>query len=89
MPCLIELGEGSEEVHRKIGQKIGEVCDLAVITTKECLSEIKKEGGQVQFLNSSQDIFNKIKCFSGKDDVILLESRVPKRLLNILKTDKN
>ncbi|MDP3990875.1 MAG: Mur ligase family protein, partial [Candidatus Nealsonbacteria bacterium] len=33
MPCLIELGSSSKEVHRRIGKKIGEVCDLAIITT--------------------------------------------------------
>jgi len=35
MPCLIELGSSTIEVHKRIGQKIGEICDLAIITTKE------------------------------------------------------
>src|SRR3989338_8663700 len=34
MPCLIELGSKSKEIHRQIGKKIAEVCDLAIITTK-------------------------------------------------------
>jgi len=42
MPCLIELGKASKEVHKRIGQKIGEVCDLAIITTKERFKEIKE-----------------------------------------------
>ncbi len=41
MPCLIELGKASREVHQRIGRKIGEVCDLAIITTKECFENIK------------------------------------------------
>ena len=56
MPCLIELGSASKEVHYRIGRKIGEVCapvkepngshgtpsGLAIITTKERFEEIKK-----------------------------------------------
>ncbi len=42
MPCLIELGRASKEVHKRIGQKIGEVCDLAIITTKDRYKEIRE-----------------------------------------------
>ena len=42
MPCLIELGKASKEVHRRIGKKIAEVCDLAIITTKDRFKEIKE-----------------------------------------------
>lgn len=42
MSCLIELGKASKEVHRKIGKKIAEVCDLAIITTKDRFKEIKE-----------------------------------------------
>ena len=41
MPCLIELGPASKDVHKRIGEKIGEVCDLAIITTKDRFKEIK------------------------------------------------
>lgn len=41
MPCLIELGKASKEVHQRIGAKIAEVCDLAIITTKDRFKEIK------------------------------------------------
>jgi UDP-N-acetylmuramoyl-tripeptide--D-alanyl-D-alanine ligase len=40
MPCLIELGRASKEVHKKIGKKITEVCDLAIITTRDRFKEI-------------------------------------------------
>ena len=42
MPCLIELGKASREVHLRIGEKIAEVCDLAIITTKDKFKEIKE-----------------------------------------------
>ncbi len=70
MPCLIELGWISEEVHGKIGRKISEVCDLAIITTKDKFKEIKKgavERGMkeenVLFLENPQKITDKIKEF--------------------------
>ena len=42
MPCLIELGEKSSEIHEKIGRKIAEICDLAIITSKDKFKELKK-----------------------------------------------
>lgn len=42
MPCLIELGVKSSEIHEKIGRKIAEVCDLAIITTKDKFAEIER-----------------------------------------------
>jgi len=37
MPCIIELGSASKEIHFGIGKKIGETSDLAIITGKERL----------------------------------------------------
>ena len=91
MPCLIELGKATKQVHQEIGKKIGEVCDLAIITTKECYNNIKEaaiESGMpeenILFLESPKQIFEKINSFSEKGDIILLESRVPKKLIDLL-----
>ncbi len=85
MPCLIELGQASKEVHKRIGQKIGEVCDLAIITTKERFKEIKEGAGEKSiFLDNQKEIFNKIKEFSKEGDIVLLESRAPKQLISLL-----
>ncbi len=86
MPCLIELGRASKEVHLRIGRKIGEVCDLAIITTKDRLKEIKEGAGdKAVFIPDAKDIFKKIESFCRGGDVILLQSRVPKQLINLLK----
>ena len=102
MPCLIELGKASKEVHRRIGKKIAEVCELAIITTKDRFKEIKKTAGDKAILSENpKQIFEKIriflqknldsssdselKTFSQPDDVILLESRVPQKLIDLLK----
>jgi UDP-N-acetylmuramyl pentapeptide synthase len=85
MPCLIELGPASKEIHKKIGKKIAEVCDLAIITTKDRFKEIKeKAGDKVVFLENPKEIFKKINDFSGKNDVILLEGRIPKEIHQFL-----
>jgi len=87
IPCLIELGKASKDVHKKIGEKIGEICDLAIIVTKERFKEIKEGAGEkVLFIENPKEIFEKIKEFSQPGDVILLESRVPNELIKKLMT---
>ena len=89
MPCLIELGEASKEVHRRIGGKIGEVCDLAIITTRDRFKEIKDGVGNTTRtvlveIENPQEIFEKIKEFTKEGDAVLLESRAPKQLISLL-----
>ena len=90
MPCLIELGPASKEVHKRIGRKIGQVCDSAIITTKEHFKEIKEgaiETGmpeeKILFLENPKKIFERIKNFCKAGDAILLEGRVPKELIKL------
>ncbi len=91
MPCLIELGEKSSEVHEKIGKKIGQVCDLAIITTKDKFKEIKtgamSEGMQeknIMFLDNPQEIYSAITLFARRGDAVLLEGRVPQKVIQLL-----
>jgi len=85
MPCLIELGMASKEIHRRIGQKISEVCDLAIITTKDRFKEIQEGAGEkAVFIENPKEIFEKIKTFCKEGDIVLLESRVPKQLISLL-----
>jgi len=88
MPCLIELGAASIEAHKKIGEKIGQVCDLAIIATEERFKDIKKgaiksgmPAENILFIENPRAIFEKIKAFAKAEDVVLLESRVPERLI--------
>jgi UDP-N-acetylmuramoyl-tripeptide--D-alanyl-D-alanine ligase len=94
MPCLIELGRASKEVHKRIGKKIAEVCDLAIITTLDRFKEIKEGAGSVEvvpsqrtevlFMENPKKIFGKIMSVAKEGDVVLLESRVPKKLMKLL-----
>jgi len=91
MPCLIELGQAAKEVHQRIGEKIGEICDLAIITTRERFQEIGEgatekgmKGENILFTENPKEILEKIKDFCRPADVILLESRVPPQLMRQL-----
>jgi UDP-N-acetylmuramyl pentapeptide synthase len=85
MPCLIDLGSKSKEIHQKIGQKIAEVCDWAIITTADRFKEIKERAGQKALLvENPKKIFEKIKSFCRTGDTVLLEGRVPSKLIALL-----
>jgi UDP-N-acetylmuramoyl-tripeptide--D-alanyl-D-alanine ligase len=85
MPCLIELGKASKEVHERIGKKIAEVCDTAIITTKDRFLEIKKAAGdKAVFIENPKEIFEKLERVCAEGDTVLLESRVSKKLISLL-----
>ncbi|MCX6722443.1 MAG: UDP-N-acetylmuramoyl-tripeptide--D-alanyl-D-alanine ligase [Candidatus Staskawiczbacteria bacterium] len=91
MPCLIELGEKSSEIHKKIGRKIASICDLAIITTEDKFNEIKKsamENGMMEknilLCDNPQEIYLAATLFCKSGDTVLLEGRVPKGLLDLL-----
>lgn len=85
MPCLIELGRDFKETHEKIGKKIAEIGAWAVLTSKECLPLIKKQGAKVIFLNNPLAIQEKIIKKLAPGDVVLLEGRVPDKLIKLFK----
>lgn len=91
MPCLIELGKKSSEIHYNLGKKIGKVCNLAIITTKDRFREIKKgamESGMkeknILLCDNSEEIYSAITLFCKAGDTVLLEGRVPDKLINLL-----
>jgi len=91
LPCLIELGKTSKEVHRKIGEEIGKVCDAVIITTKERFEEIKEgalktglEKESILFSEDPEQISEIIEKFFGPGDIVLLEGRIPDKLISLL-----
>jgi UDP-N-acetylmuramoyl-tripeptide--D-alanyl-D-alanine ligase len=91
MPCLIELGGAAGEVHQRIGKKIAEVCNLAIITAKEHFEDIKKSAikngmkeSNIKQLSGADLIVENVKSFCQKDDSVLLEGRLAKNILEKL-----
>jgi UDP-N-acetylmuramoyl-tripeptide--D-alanyl-D-alanine ligase len=94
MPCLIELGPASKEVHRAIGKKIGEICDLAIITTRDRFDDIKEAASaeasasqresKVIYIENAKEIADIIKRATSSGDMVFLEGRVPQALLSYL-----
>jgi len=86
MPCLIELGSASKRVHQEIGEKINEVCNLAIIITKDYFEEIKQKAPNSLFIENPKEILEKLKSFieREKNAIILLEGRVPAQLIEKL-----
>ena len=90
IPSLIELGSASWQVHVKIGRKIGEVCDLAIITTTDEFSALQKgakEKGMkddaIILLESKEKIVEKVKSTTKAGDVVLLEGRGPAKAVDL------
>jgi UDP-N-acetylmuramoyl-tripeptide--D-alanyl-D-alanine ligase len=85
MPCLIELGSASKRIHQEIGEKIAEICDLAIITTKDYFKEISHSGVRPHYAKNSALILEKLKQVLDKKDnsnnVLLLEGRLPEQLI--------
>ena len=82
MPCLIELQKESKRIHKEIGEKIYEVCDLAIITTPDYLEELKEKGKEKIIYEKNPDkILEILKKYNHKEDIILLESRVPSKII--------
>lgn len=79
MPCLIELGAASAEIHEKIGRKIAEVCDLAIITTKDRFKEIV-EGARLRPAESETTARREIE----KNNILFLEN--PKEIFEKIKS---
>ena len=91
MPCLIELGKKSSEIHEKIGKGIGLVCDMAIITSKDKFKELKKgmmESGMdeknILLLENLEEIYSAVTLFCKSGDAVLLEGRVPGGLIKLL-----
>lgn len=84
MPSLIELGPASEEAHKRIGKRISEVCDLAIITTSDGFKDIKAGAGEfkeIYLIENPELVLKKINETCGKGDAVLFEGRIPAEII--------
>ncbi|MBI2514709.1 UDP-N-acetylmuramoyl-tripeptide--D-alanyl-D-alanine ligase [Candidatus Wolfebacteria bacterium] len=83
MPCIIELGRAAHDVHARIGKKIAEVCDLAIITTPDYFEDIKSgTGGKAILENNPKKIAGLLGAKLSSETVILLEGRIQKEIID-------
>ena len=94
MPCLIELGPKSSEIHQKIGRKIAKICGLAIITSKDKFEDLKKgavEAGMkpnnILLCDKPEEISTMISLFCKAGDAVLLEGRIPAKIIKLLSND--
>ncbi len=85
---MIELGQSSQRIHKKIGEKIGEVCDLAILVTKDHIDDIREgaiqkgfDPGNIKYIKELDNGIN------FKEGVILLEGRIPEDIKKRLNLD--
>lgn len=91
MPSLRELGKAAADAHEKIGEKIGEVCDMAIFLEddfKENLQKgfVKAENSKcrIYYENDQKKILEIVSEELGDDAVILFESRGAERVMEAL-----
>lgn len=91
MPCLIELGKASKDIHYRIGKKIAGVCDLAIIATQDRFSDIKKgalaagmKEENIRFSEKPDDTASAVKKILSSGDTLLLEGRLPQGIADLL-----
>lgn len=91
MPCLIELGNESARIHEELGKKIAQICDVAIITTKDKFKELSAgfmdQGAsqrKILLCDNPHEIFNMITTMCKQGDAVLLEGGRPKELIRLL-----
>ena len=93
-PGIIELGTAASRLHQEIGEKLATTADLIILTKDYYLKDIqeginrvnqtKKVKAQFYYLSNSSAVVQKIKHYAQQGDVILLEGRLPRAIINNL-----
>jgi UDP-N-acetylmuramoyl-tripeptide--D-alanyl-D-alanine ligase len=91
MPTLIELGSDALTIHKNIAKKIAEVCKTAIITGFDffkAMQEVAMANGMTEidfvYMTDAYKILDKIKSTTKPNSVVLLESRVPSKIIDLL-----
>jgi len=87
-PGIIELGSASARVHQEIGQKMRKVANLVILTNNNFLTDIKKGMGEKAakvIVESRPDRIIAILKEKSPKVVVLLEGRLPAKIINSLK----
>lgn len=94
MPCLIELGSASATIHERIGRELARIANIVIVTTYDRFNNLL-EGAEsiigahaakekIFFIEDSDAVMRKVSEVAEKGDVILLEGRIQKELVEKL-----
>lgn len=84
-PGIIELGQASAKIHRQLGKKLAQAADLVILFKSDAFKIFQESGVNVLFEENPEKILKILKKEVGQDDVVLLEGRLPKVLMQGLK----
>lgn len=89
MPCLIELGNQSEAIHRKIGERIEKIVDLGVITTADYFRFLNQsvKTKKIFLSNNPKQTLQILKREINNKTTILIEGRVHQEIIKGLSSD--
>lgn len=90
MQPMIELGEASQEAHRRVGKRAIKICDQIILTNKNFLSHLlenigKAEKDKVLVSQEPREVATQLKKVLRKDDVVLFEGKETEKYLKKLK----
>ncbi len=82
---MAELGEKSEELHKKIGEEIAFCADILIVTNpnaveffKEAISGLQgKYKLEIEPIFDEQKLLERVRSLKNTESIILLESRLP------------
>ena len=91
MPTLIELGKDAIDIHKNIAKRIAGACSTAIITGLDFFKEMQEvamANGMTEidfvYMTDANKIVDKIKGATKSGDAVLFESRVPKKIIDLL-----
>jgi len=88
---MIELGQASQEAHKKIGGLIGKIANEFIITSPDSVAALKSGVGnaklKIQTIFSPAKLLKHLKQNQNQPNLILLEGRMPEIIKREIKTD--
>jgi UDP-N-acetylmuramoyl-tripeptide--D-alanyl-D-alanine ligase len=82
---MLELGKGSDELHRKVAKKIKKICDAVFVTSRDAYKVFKEIIEDVELVEDHKDLINRMDEILRDGDLILFENRVQKSVLDHFK----
>ena len=89
-PGIIELGEESTRIHTELGEKIGTICDVVILTNDNFEQPLREGLEKTKFdmknflIPKREELTASLKKQLGGQATVLLEGRVPKEVFSLL-----